>query len=117
MKNIDEFGKYTKWSKRKTFKEERDLVIMAVEDKDEKIKEYLAPLIQYWWNGFKKHSQTKLTDKEILKIGFINLEPALRTYYEKLKKEKVGFKFSTYFEWFIRQGFIDYLKENESNIK
>lgn len=114
MKNIDEFGKYTNWSRRKTFKEEKDLVIKAIENEKNQIEEYLVPLIRYWGNAYIKRSQINLTDEEILRIGFINLEPALRTYYEKLEKRNVSFKFSTYFEWFIRQGFIDYLKENES---
>lgn len=111
MKDVKEFGEYTHWSRRKTFKEEKEMVINGMEDQeDEEIRKYLTPLVEYWGRGFKKHSKIKLNDEDFYKAGFMHLNFALRNYYEKLNKGKVGFKFSTYFEWFIRQGIVEYLK-------
>ena len=110
MKNTKEFGEYTRWSGRKTFKEEKEMVIWAVEnDEPEKIKKYLTPLIQYWTDGFKKHAPTHTSNEDLLDAGFKHLELALKKYKEKLEDEKIGFKFSTYYEWYVRQGIVEYL--------
>jgi len=107
-----EFGEYTNWPQRKSFKEERDMVRIAVEnDEDNTIRKYLKPLIRHWAKDYKiKQPHIKLTDDEFLEAGFMYLEYGLRKYYERIKEGKVGFKFSTYFEWFIRQGIVEYLK-------
>jgi len=113
MEDIKEFGEYTNWPQRKSFKEEKDMVKMAVEnDEENTVRKYLKPLVRHWAKDCKiKQSHIKLTDDEFLEAGFMHLEFGLKKYYEKLEKGKVGFKFSTYFEWFIRQGFIDYFRQ------
>ena|SRR3989344_4556033 len=113
MEDIKVFGEYTNWSQRKSFKEERDMVRMAIEnDEENTIKEYLKPLVVHWAEDYKvDQPQIKLTDDEFLEAGFMYLEYGLRKYYERIEERKVGFKFSTYFEWFIRQGFIDYFRQ------
>jgi len=113
MEAIKEFGEYTNWPQRKSFKEEKDMVKMAVEnDEENTVRKYLKPLVRHWAEDYKiKQPQIKLTDDEFLEAGFMHLELGLKKYYEKLEKGKVGFKFSTYFEWFIRQGFLDYFRQ------
>ncbi len=115
MKNSNEFGEYTSWPGRKTFKTEREMVISAVEEHDEDaIRDYLKPLVRHWAEAFKRsQAHLKLNDEELLEAGLKHLDFALKKYYEKIEKEKVGFKFSTYFEWFIRQGMVEYLKSVE----
>ena len=114
MTDIKEFGEYTSWSGRKTFKKEKEMVIRAVDaQEDDEIKKYLAPLVEYWGRGFKKHSKTKVNNEEFFEAGFMYLDLGLKKYYERLEEEKVDFKFSTYFEWFIRQGFLDYIKRQD----
>ena len=92
MENIKEFGKYTNWRKRKSFREERNMVIMAVENDDEDaIRRYLEPLARYWAKGYKTNQpQIKLSGDELLETGFIHLELGLNKYYENLKKKRLG---------------------------
>ncbi len=113
MQDIKAFGEYTNWSQRKSFVKERDMVRQAVENEEEnEIRQYLRPLVRHWAKDYMIHQpQIKLTDGEFLEAGFMHLERGLKKYYEKLEKGKVSFKFSTYFEWFIRQGFHDYYKQ------
>ncbi|MDP2692945.1 MAG: hypothetical protein Q8O88_04870 [bacterium] len=76
------------------------------------IRKYLKLLVRHWAEDYKiNQPQIKLTGTEFLEAGFMHLELGLKKYYEKLEKGKVGFKFSTYFEWFIRQGFLDYFRQ------
>ena len=112
MKDIQEFGKYTPWLGRKTFKEEKEMVKIAVEDEDEsQIRNYLKPLARHWTKAFKKSQpQLKLNDDELIEAGFKHLNFGLGQYYKQLETGNVGFKFSTYFEWFIRQGIVEYLQ-------
>ena len=116
MVDIKEFGEYTNWPQRKSLKEEKDLVRMAVEnDEDNTIRKYLKPLVRHWAEDCKvNQSHIKLTDEEFLEAGFMYLKLGLNKYYERLEEKKVGFKFSTYFEWFIRQGFHDYFRQKSA---
>lgn len=116
MDNVKKFGEYTNWSERKSFTEERSMVKNAVENADESdIRAYLEPLVKYWVNNYRSHIvKNTLTDDELLEAGFEYLNLSVKNYYEKLENEKVGFKFSTYFEWFIRQGIVESIKSTES---
>lgn len=107
-----EFGEYTAWAERKSFSEEKKMIEEAFESGDSgKLVKYLKPLVIHWASDFKKSEpDIKLTYKEFLSAGFMHLNFAVRKYKEKLETGSVGFKFSTYYEWFIRRGFIDYFK-------
>lgn len=113
MVDIKEFGEYTNWPQRKSLKEEKEMVRMAVENnEDNAIRKYLKPLVRHWAEDYKLNKpHIKLTDDEFLEAGFMHLEFGLRKYYERLEERNVGFKFSTYFEWLIRQGFLDYFRQ------
>lgn len=113
--NPEKFGTYTHWPGRKTFKEEKSLVIKAFENNEEdKLREYLNPLVRYWAEIFKRELQADLADEELQKAGFTHLKLVVRKYYEKIGEGKVGYKFSTYFEWFIRQGILEYFLSEDS---
>ncbi len=115
MENLNEFGEYTPWPARKTFAEEKLLVRKSIEKQEsDTIIEYLKPLVRYWTDATKRsQSHLRLNDEELVEAGFKHLDFALKKYYEKFEEGKVGFKFSTYFEWFIRQGIVEYMKSIE----
>jgi len=115
--DIKQLGEYTNWPQRKTFKEEKEMVRIAVENhEDNAMRKYLTTLIKYWIEDFKiNQPQIKLTEEEFLEASLMYLELGLKQYYKRVKEGNIGFKFSTYFEWFIRQGFLDYFKQKDGN--
>ncbi len=106
----DELGKYTYWPDRKSFYQEWQMVQNVVDAKEdiETLQIYLAPLVTFVVKNFTElHPGKPLPDK-LFNAAFMYLPIAIKRYIIRKEDGHTGFKFSSYYEWFIRQGFLDY---------
>ena len=115
--NINNYTAYTTWSQRKTFIDEWYMVrnICGGTEDLEIMRSYLMTLVPIVANQFEHESHPKPLTTNIFGAAYMYLFDAIKTYYVLKINNKIGIKFSTYYEWFMRQGFQDYPENKYKN--
>ena len=103
----------------KQFEKEIELIENALEDEQSKdnFKRQFVPLVESIAEKYLRHENAKgLPRQELIEAGWKYFDLALNKYKEKVElmreRKMEFFLFRTYFTWFIRQGIVEYIKEN-----
>jgi DNA-directed RNA polymerase specialized sigma subunit len=110
---ILEVNEYTFWQGRKSFMDERKMIeeAHASDDGFKRLKKYLIPLVDHWVDDhMEQHPDSNVSRGDLAQAGFAYLQFAVKRYYPKAEKRKVGYKFSSFYEWFIRHGINEYAR-------
>lgn len=99
----------------KRFKKELDMVNYALENEmgEKAIRKHLKPYVESVVEQYINENKLDIDKNILMKAGWTHLGIALKKYKERaekmLEKENTIYYFSTYFNWYIRQGMIEYL--------
>lgn len=103
------------------FEKELKMVENALENEqgEKELRVYLKPLVEEIADKYALHkSAQSLNKEELVNAGWKHLDFALRKYKEKTDsfggEDKKTYLFSTYFNWYVRQGIVEYIKSKES---
>lgn len=109
--DMRKLGTYTSWSGRKSYIDELEMVQNAVEDEEglEALKEYLRPLASIVIDKFTLGKSSKESQSsKFAEAAFTHLSFAVRKYIQRKEDKGTAHKFSTYYEWYMRQGLSEY---------
>jgi hypothetical protein len=105
----------------KRFEKELALVeaALASEKGEKEIRKYLSPLVNSLVEKYLSEHKGQYFDKEgLVEAGWTHLHQAMKHYRRRAELMQKGkndvFYFSTYFNWYVRQGILEYVNSSKS---
>jgi hypothetical protein len=103
----------------KRFETELEMIdkALASEQGEKDLRAYLLPYVESVVGEYILENNPNADASELIKAGWTHLGIAIKKYKERTEKMTEGentiYYFSTYFNWYIRQGIVEYLNSKK----